>query len=282
MGYRPIPTIRKSPRRRTERTKPKGGNKRSRLPRGPEQEEMMNSTQVLEKTIDALRNLGNQKFALPPFDEHFKRWFQTLQTILSDLSAHPTAALDDQFLEEGNKILSDLESTIRERRMKEASSRETAVARLDSENRLLQIEREHEKNEKLLEAHEKEAIDPLTKSIQSLKEQGESLARIKTGFFRGISKEEKSRRESEVRLRLDAIENELKVLTQSFEDRRAALEKKHEQERAEILTYLNPQRREAESHEVSSDVDTTADTRRTACDTLITAIQALVERNIRT
>ena len=282
LGYRQTPTIRRSSRPRMERTKPKARNKKTKTPHGFDPKEMTNSTQVLDKTIDALQNLGNQKFALPPFDEHFEHWFQTLQTILSDLGSNPTATLDDQFLEERNKVLSDTESALKESRMREASSRETIVARLDAENRLLQMEREHQTDSKQLAAQEKEAVEPLAERIGSLKEQLQSITRIKAGFLRGISKEEKSRRESEAKLRLDAAENELKKLTQSFQDRRMALGNKHEEKENEILAKMNQQQKEAESLAASSEVDMTAEARRIACSTLITAIRALGERNIRT
>ncbi len=265
-----------------ERTKSKARNKKTKTPHDFEPKEMTNSTQVLDKTIDALRNLGNQKFALPPFDEHFERWFQTLQTILSDLSSDSAATLDDQFLEERNKVLSDTESVLKENRIREASSRETIVARLNAENRLLQMEREHETDSKRLTAQEKEAVEPLAKRIQSLGEQLQSITRIKSGFFRGISKEEKSRREFEAKLRLDTAENELKKLTQSFQDRRVALGNKHEEKKNEILAQMNRQQKEAESLAASPEADTTAEVRHTACNSLITAIQMLSERNIRT
>ena len=282
MGYRPTPTIRRSSRPKMERTKPKARNKKTKTNPDFEQEEMTNSTHALDKTIDILRNLGNQKFALPPFDEHFERWFQTLQTILSDLSSNPIATLDDQFLEERNKILSDTESVLKETRTREASSRETIVARLNAEDHLLQLEREHETDSKRLAAQEKEAVEPLAKSIRSLAEQLQSIAGTRAGFLRGISKEEKSRKESEAKLKLDTAENELKRLTQSFQDRRVALGNKHEEKKNEILTQMNRQQKEDQSPGASPEADITAEVRHTACDSLIAAIQMLSERNART
>ena len=281
MGYRPRPTMSRSSRRRSEKAKPKSGIQKTKIAHGPgyEQQEAPTSVRVLDKALGALRSLGNQRFGLPPFSEHFERWFLTLQTLLSDFRSNPVVSVDDQFLEECNKVLSDTEAVLKEGRIREASHREMMLSQLEAKNLLLQAEREYTAKAKQLANQEEEAVGPLSSKVKSLKEQLESIAQMKAGFFRGISKEEKAHREAEAKQKLDAAERELKEIAQSFQVKRETFKNEYERRRHQLLAQIEGQQGEPENLGSNMEVDTTVETRREVCNALIAAVHTLAERN---
>lgn len=280
MGYRPRPITTKSSRGRTEKAKPKSRIQKTKMARGAGyEEEAPTSAQVFDKALNALRSLGNQRFGLPPFSEHFERWFLTLQTLFSDFRSNPVVSVDDQFLEECNKVLSDMEAVVKESRIREASHREMMLAQLEAKNLLLQAERECTAKAKQLANQEEESAGPLSRKVESLKEQLLSIAQMKAGFFRGISREEKARREAEAKQKLDAAERELEEIAKSFQVKRETFKNEYEGRRQQLLAQIGGQQGEPDNLESNMEVDTTVETRREACNALIAAIRTLAERN---
>jgi len=279
LGYRPRQTGPRNSRGTMEKTKPKGKIQKRETARGRiYEQEVLNSSRIIDKAVEGMRSLGNQRFVLPPFSEHFERWFLSLETILSDFRSSPAVTVDDQFLEESNRVLSDTRSILKDTRKREDSNREIMVAQLDARSLLLRAERDFTTELQKLENEEVDKTGPLSNELKSLNEKLKSIIRMKAGFLRGISKEEKTRREAQIKQRLEIAETELKELTISFKVRQEALRIEYEKRRKELLAQIEKQR-QAESPETSVEVDPTVNTRRSTCNALIEAIRKLAERN---
>lgn len=267
----------RSIRGRVEKAKPKRRSQRTSSFHGRDyrQEEPTTSAEAFGKVMDGLRILENQRFALPPFSEHFERWFLSLQTLLSDLRSNPAVIVDDQFLEQYFKVVSEIECALKEAKTKEYSDREKELAVFELNNLLSKTDREYASAAKQLADQEKEATEPLSTKVKSLKERLESIALVKTGFLRGLSRKSKTSIEAGVRQELEDSEKKLREIVSSFHIKQEASRKEYEEIRNRLLAQISWQR----ESERDLEVDTTVEARHRACQALISAVHALAERN---
>lgn len=57
----------------------------------------VNPHEVSSRVTNALEHLGNQRFALPPFYEHFQRWMKDVESVLADFKDSIPDAADEQY-----------------------------------------------------------------------------------------------------------------------------------------------------------------------------------------
>ena len=57
----------------------------------------VNPHEVSSRITNALEHLGNQRFALPPFYEHFQRWMKDVESVLADFKDSIPDAADKQY-----------------------------------------------------------------------------------------------------------------------------------------------------------------------------------------
>ncbi len=69
-------------------------------------------SQVSSKTANALEHLGNQKFALPPFSEHFQRWMMDVRSVLTEFESELPDAADQSYHESVETILSSTQNAL--------------------------------------------------------------------------------------------------------------------------------------------------------------------------
>ncbi len=68
---------------------------------------------VSARVLNALRHLGTQRFALPPFSEHFDRWIKDVRTVLAELETELPEAADQPYREDSKRILSETQQGLR-------------------------------------------------------------------------------------------------------------------------------------------------------------------------
>jgi hypothetical protein len=54
-------------------------------------------SQVSSRTLNALEHLGTQRFALPPFSEHFQRWIKDVEAVLMDFETRLPEMADEAY-----------------------------------------------------------------------------------------------------------------------------------------------------------------------------------------
>ena len=145
MGYQPRPRARSTRGfKRPKRIRSKTRSKKPRLIETYSEEQNVPSLEdVVSCTLNSLRILGNQMFALAPFYEHFDRWLMNLQTVLTDFESSQAVAVDDQFKEERSQVFSSIESTLRDKWLKEVSRAEAIRSLVNSKSVLSQTEQKH-------------------------------------------------------------------------------------------------------------------------------------------
>jgi len=230
--------------------------------------------EVAERTVNTLRNLGKQRFAVSPFSEHMSRWLVNLKDVLSEFEESPGTAVDDQFAKERTQILSTVELDLGKIRDKEAYSGE--AFKIVSDNRILleQMEKDYAAKMKEIEERKNTEIKCLTGNVDAIKEELDRIVRMKTGIFRAISKEAKAKKEAEETQRLNAAQSELTSTVQRFTTEQEKMRDEHERRKQAINEHIRDQEKEVESQEI----DGSLETRRAACGALANAINLFLQR----
>jgi hypothetical protein len=262
------------PRREKAKAKAKEKKHRSSGSFISEENQTPTTEEVVDRTVNTLHNLGNQRFAVSPFSEHLKLWLVSLKEVLSEFESSPGIIVDDQFEKERTQILSDVELDLGRRRDKEASGREAFRILSDSRILLEQTEQDYAFKTKEREKRNNAEIKRLTGNVDAVKEELDRIARMKAGRFRAISKETKAKKEAEATQRLNAAQSELTSATQHFAAEQEKLREEHERRKQVITEQIRDQEKEVESQEI----DGSLETRRVACETLANAMNSFLQR----
>jgi len=228
----------------------------------------------VDRTLKRLSNLGNQVFAVSPFSEHFGRWLVDLSMVLSEFESNDIITVDDEFMKERSQTLSNVGLELEKKRSEEASADETFKSL--SANRLLLegIEKDH--LAKMGEAERKNnlKVKRLSTNVDGLRQELDIIARMKTGIFRGVSKKTKARKEAEATQKLNLALKEVASAEQAFAAEQEKLRTEYEKRKQPVVEQITVMEKEVEKQ----DVDGSLEARKAACETLINAVNAFVER----
>jgi chemotaxis protein histidine kinase CheA len=237
---------------------------------------------IVDRTLNSLSRLGNQRFAVGPFYEHYDRWMLSVRSVLSDFEASSASPVDNDFKQECSRVLSDIESTLNDRRAKEASNDET-VRKLDrslleAKSILAQTDREYAAKISEVAAQREQAMKPVASNLGRLRQELVRIGRMRAGFLREISKKAKAQKTSEATQKLDKTKRELVAIEQSFAAEQRKLQEEHERRRRQILKQIADYEKELENLENGTKADDAMNARRAACDALVNAVNSLVQR----
>jgi hypothetical protein len=281
MGYQqraraPQDYGRRQERSGREKAKARAIRKKHRSSRSQilEEKHVLTSEEVVDRTLNSLRILGSQRFALPPFYEHFSRWLANLGDVLSEFESNPAISVDDQFVKERLQILSNVGLQIEEAQRKEVS-REEAVKNF-SNNRVLlgRIEREYTTKTKEIEERKGREINRLSRNVDSLRNELNRIAQIKAGFFRAVSKKAKAQKEAEATQKLNSAQRDLKLAIRNFNIEQERLRDEYEKRKQ----LINEQIRNLQKGIENQEFDHSLEDRQSACGSLANAVSALLQR----
>lgn len=282
MGYRQART-RRGFSRGPEKARPKTKTEK-RQPSGEYpfiEEHVQTIKEAVDRTLNNLRRLGSQRFALTPFHEHFDRWLLNLRIVLSEFDSTPSVKVDDQFAKECSQVLSDIDLALKEKRLREASFEES-VRRinqklLDSRNLLAQTEREYASKTREIADRKERAVESATSKLAALREELSRMVRMRSSFLRSVFKTG-AQKEAEASQRLDSTKRELATIEHSFAAERERLQDEYKRRRQQLLEQIADYQREMENLEANSQVDDAVEARRATCDALINAVNTLLQR----
>lgn len=278
MSYRPNMSSRRSAGRGRgktphEKSKAKEQKKRSSGKYLLEERQVPTSEEIVKKTIGRLHSLAGQIFAFSPFSQYFDDWLLTLKSVLSEFESNPVANVDDEFVKERSQIISNVELKLDERRREEAALGE-AVKRLADQNHLLvQIDTEYATATRNLSSRKNSEIQQLTRIVHDLEEELAQINRMKTGFNL-FSKRAKAHKTAEVTQKLDAAKSELESAVQNFTVEQEKLHDEYEKKKQVVIEQVRNLEKDVEVLET----DVSAVERRVACEALVNAVNALLQR----
>lgn len=284
MGFQPRARTPRDFGRRPGRSKSqtKSGKRQTGGEKRLEEEHVATLTEIVEKTLNSLSRLGAQRFAVAPFYEHYDRWLLNVQNVLSEFEGNPEVTTDETFREERQRVLTDIDSALENRRVKETSN-DDALRRanrnlLDAKSILASTEKEYALKMNEIADKREHAIKPVITSLGRLRQELNRIVRMRAGFLRSISKNAKAQKSAEASRRIDSTKEELAKIEQSFLSEQRKLQSEYERRRRPILEHIAGYQKEINQLEADIQVDDALDVRKATCNTLTNAVNSLLQR----
>jgi hypothetical protein len=279
MGYQPR---KKSPKDAIHRYKKPLREKRKdrkRLRRGNakqimEEKPSATEREVSELTLKQLHTLGSQKFGSSPFSEHFDRWLTNVTAVLDEFKSHPNIGTDDQFLKECEQSISNIKQQLENICRKETALDQELNSLSDWRSRLKQINKEYATLTGAIKVQRNREIKGLYCVINRLQREQDEVIRMKTGFFRGISKKNRERKEIVVMKELNDKQTELELVMLDFTAKQKKLRAEYDKKREPVLEEIKKFRKIIQTMETDSSLEE----RWFACGALIDAINSFLQR----
>jgi len=278
MSYRPQKSSHRNTRRgrrklHHEKAKRKGQKHRSGGKYLLEESEAPTSEEAVEKTLGRLNSLGGQIFAFSPFSKYFDDWLLSLKSVLSEFESNPAVNVDEEFVKKRSKIIANVERKLSERRREEAVL-EKATRRLVKQNNLLvQSDTEYAFATQKLASKRNREIKRLTRKVHDFEEELDETSQMKTGI-NPFAKRAKSNKMAELTLKLDAAKSEVESVVKAFEVEQEKLHDEYEKKKQTIIEQVQNLEKKVEG----LDTDGSVEDRRVACEELVNAVNALLQR----
>ena len=280
MGYQPRASApqdygRRQERSGHERAKAKAEKRKRRSSYGyvPEEKHTPTLEEVAGRTLNSLRILGSQRFALPPFYEHFDRWLANLQDVLSEFESSPAVSVDERYVKERSKIVSRINIQLKKVRRNEASREATAKKLSENKSFLGRIEKEYAAKSKEVEERKNRETSKLTRNLDVLREEQTHIAQTKTGIFSFLKKTEKPK-QAEATQKLSLAQEHLRLTETNFAAEREQLRDEYEKLKRLVTDQVRDLQKEAENE----DTDLSLEHREAACESLANAVNTLIQR----
>jgi hypothetical protein len=279
MGYRPRTQSSKKISREYKKTfqKKKQTNKRSNIhdtKQNWEEKTVSSQQQIFEITLKRLHTLGNQKFGSSPFSEHFDRWLLNVEAVLNEFETQPKVNVDEQFTKERNQAVAAVKLQLENRRQQETSLEVQINDVSNAKNRLQQIKKEYLTKTLVLKSQKITAVKRLNKELEALKKEQYQIVKMKTGFFRGITKKEREQRENLTMQHHSDKQQELEVTVLDFKEKQKQLREEYEKKCTPLLEELKVFQKCTKE----MDEDNSLEERWFACEALSDAVNNFFQR----
>jgi hypothetical protein len=279
MSYRPQTRSRRGTGRghgqvRHEKAKHKGQKHRSGSKYLLEESEAPAFDEVVEKALGRLHSLGGQTFAFSPFSQYYDDWLLSLKSVLSEFESNPAVNVDEEFVKERSQVIADVELKLAARRQEETILEEAARRLAYQNNLLVQTDTEYAYENQKLASQRNSEIKRLTRSVHDFEEELEEVSRMKASIFSPFARRAKSHKTVEATRKLDAAKSELESAVKALEAEQEKLRDAYEEKKQAVTSQV----RSLEKKVAGSETDDSVEDRRFACEELVNAVKALLQR----
>ena len=239
-------------------------------------EERQDSTpeEMAEKTINSLKRLGEQKFAVSPFSHYFDDWLFNLKEVLSEFESRPITILDEFFVKEREHVMSRIQQDLADIRRDEAILN-LKVNDLAEKNHLLaEIDAEYAAQTREIGPKRNAEIQGLTLNVRNLEDELERMKRMKTSFFGSFTKKTKAQKQAEIQQKLESAKTEVEFAIRNFKAEQEKFHDDYEKKKQTVTAQILMLEKVVEKLET----DGSLDVRQEACEELINAVKALITR----
>ena len=257
-----------------EKAKSKGHKHRTHSKYLLKESEAPTAEEVVEKTLDRLRSLGDQTFAFSPFSQYFDDWLLSLKSVLSEFESNPDVSVDEAFVKERLQVISNVEHKLAERRRAEAVLLETTQKLADQNHFLVQIDVEYAAATRELSSKRNREIKRLTRKVHDFEEELEESNQTKTSIFSPFARRAKSQRVEAVTRKLNSAKSKLVEVVKAFEVDQEKLHDKYEMRKQAVIEQVRKLEKEIEGLETDGSVED----RQVACEALVNALEAFLNR----
>jgi len=238
----------------------------------------VNTEEVSARAVNALDHLGTQRFGMPPFSEHFRRWIVDIESVIGDFKSSLSETVNGNFDKSVAELMSNIRNELETRikaeedqssnvteTLKELADNERAIAELDSKQRI----KVHEAKR----ATEK-SVKKLRGEIDALDAERLRLLRQKPTFLERLFGSSKSKVESSSQS-IHSKQNDLTSKEESLKEHIDAL-KSDNAEKRKPLTVRQAELRQKLAELRSTTMDDALELRKGACEQLHQLISTAV------
>jgi hypothetical protein len=229
---------------------------------------------ISEATLIRLHTLGKQKFGSSPFSEHFDRWIVNVTNVIAEFESYPSIEIDEQFALERSQVLSTIKQQLEYRRQKEGTLDLELKALSDYKNRLNEFNAEYLMNAKAIKTQRNQQTKQFNTDVEQLKKEQDTIIKMKTGFFRGISQKEREQKEAHITEQITHKQNQLETLLVDYSSQLRDLRATYESKRAPVIWQIKC----LKENIVSLETDGSLEERWLACEALADAVAAFMLR----
>jgi len=236
----------------------------------------VNPKEVSSRTINELEHLGNQRFGMPPFAEHFQRWLLDVDSVLSDFRSSLPKIADAGFEATVGAIIADIKSQLATRIDQEKihanhivdlqhqlSSVEAEIGKLESEHKArTNSERRSSEN----------SMEKIGSEIDALESQRLKILRAKPTLLERIMGSAKVKIEGNARS-LESKRSALQKREATLKQRLNTLKSEYDEKR-KPLAARSAELREELTKLQKTTLDDAVEIRRMACEKLHQTIAA--------
>jgi len=280
MSYQPRTRGMRSPRAATK--KPALKEKRtSQENTFPYQEVVpVNQHEVSSRITNALEHLGNQRFPLPPFYEHFQRWMKDVESVLADFKDSIPEAADKQYEDTVAALMSNMRNELTKRSEGEMTL-SNQITELQKQMSIYEVEISDLEKEQRNRTHEakrgyERSIDKIRGEIDALDAQRLKLLRKKPTLLdrilgrtrtniEGSSQSLQSKR-SALQGKEEKLKLQLEGLRSNYQEKRKQVSTREEELRQKLAELKN------------STLDDGLEIRKSACEQIRLAVEASLNR----
>ncbi len=230
--------------------------------------------QVAEKTLNSLGKLGNQIFALSPFSQYFDDWLVNLRQVTSEFESNQAIAADEQFVKECTQIFLDVEASLAQNRLDESTLTDEAKALADVNHQIVEADKHYAEATRERSNKRNAEVQRLSTKIRELEEQLVAQQGVRISFYKIGAKRKAAEQLAQTTQDLKTSKNELEVTLQTFTAEQEKLHDNYEKQKQDLNETSDRLHKELEKLET----DTSTVARQTACNALVCAINALLQR----
>ena len=193
----------------------------------------VNPVEICSATLNSLEHLGKQRFALPPFAEHFQRWTKDVRALLSEFEISLPTVLDQQSKERIESTLGSLQAALDSvASIENRTSSEVADAQRElsaCENELSRLEHDYKNATSQLRRRSEQSFEKIRSDINTLDKQRSQLLHAKPTFFQRMFRKPDTKLEEKtaaLQTRKNNLSGSREQLKQDLEKHRIDYEKR--------------------------------------------------------
>jgi phage host-nuclease inhibitor protein Gam len=236
--------------------------------------------EVSARAMNALNHLGSQRFGMPPFSEHFRRWMVDVESVLNDFRSSLPSAANENFNTSIAEVMSNIRNELNERIDAEGSlsAKITELLRqlADIERELSQLESEQRAKVHEAKRATEESMKKLRGEIDALDAERLKLLRQKPKFLERLFGNSKTKVESSSRS-LHSKQTDLLSREEKLKQRIGVLRSDYEEKR-KPLTTRRAELREKLAELRSTNTDDALEVRKIVCEQIRQTISTAVSQ----
>jgi uncharacterized phage infection (PIP) family protein YhgE len=241
--------------------------------------EAADPAQVMSNVLNAIDHLGNQRFMLPPFSDHYERWLKDLHSLLNEFEMQVPQVIDANLRKEITESMNEIHRILADRiKVENAQSNESTklqqqLARCEAE--LSRLEHEHRIQTQDLRKKYEKTSQKIRDEIAQLDRRRIQILRKNTNIFRRFFRKPDNSI-AETGIALDFKRGQLKDGEQNLQNDLQKRQEDYAANRERLITEIDRLRRKIRGAETAG--DDALEVRREACQRIHAAITGASQR----